>query len=195
MLIGCTMRGHRLDFEGLTTTMSAKNQLSTAVVDSAGIWGSARVSTPEMKIAWSVPSIDQLSRAGERADVIFITTSERRGENLGFMILSSLRHADDVIIAARYYNAELLSAVKDRGALGAVKATSQPLDSLRESYTLLGIEQGSARIGPQDDQEREAIRLFKQGYPLLLIGGSVNKPSGWVINLLVREGLRKPVRA
>lgn len=179
--------------------MPIKLPLSTAVIDSAGMWGSTRnwphISTPEMKVSWVGSSIEQLSRAKERADVLFITTNERRGENLGYMILSSLRHADNVVIAARYYSNDLLVAAKARGALGAVRATNQPTDSLKESYSILGIQQGSSRIGAQNDEEREAIRLYKQGYPLLLIGGSVDKPSKWVIDLLTREGLRKPVLA
>ena len=176
-------------------------RLKAAVVDAANMWAGfgnwVGISTPEMKMIWSVANVAELRSVQVRADVLFITTNERRGENLGYMILSGLRYAKQVVIAARYYSEELVREVKQLGAAGAVRAGSDWRKIFKEAYVVLGINQTPSKIAGKGGkpvmlsaQEAAAMRLYRSGVPLMLIGSQVDRTSSWVEQVLIREGLR-----
>lgn len=184
-------------------------QITAAVIDEANLWAGFRnwesCSTTDFKLIWNVDSALKLRGGGRsKVDVVFITVLERHPRDLAFLISSAKNYADSVVVAANYVSTELDARARAAGAMGVVRAGSDWIRIFRQCSVLLGVGPKLSRASRPGKNiyltpvEEEAMRLYRGGTALMLVGSKIDKSSDWVEQVLIREGLRssrQPVAA
>jgi hypothetical protein len=173
-------------------------RFTAGLVDAAGIMRGFDCWSQTVELKWQAPNLQAyLSAVAPKVDAIFLTWRGKDTTGLAEAIRQCQYRCTYVVLAAEYPVPEIVALAKRAGAAGVIRASTRWAKLFEDAEDLLlarsmGATSNKSRTGESfTPTEVSAIKLFKSGTPLLMIGGKVGKDSTWVVNLLAREGLRK----